>query len=150
MTLSFATLPFSSTFSMPKNFCRALISAGSAAAAANVDRAHRTLGKTADRNRMHFMGRPPLRSASQMQAPVPAAWSTATVIWFSSCLFLQCSAGLQNSRYLMLLKSLWDCCSAPDGAERGRIIEFVKTSASAPPPPPLQFFLRDHDRSFRC
>src|SRR6266700_2329011 len=68
MTLSFAILPFSSTFSMPKNFCRALISAGSGSAAANADRTQRTLGKTADRNRMHFMAGAPLPLVSQIHS----------------------------------------------------------------------------------
>src|SRR2546422_10537834 len=102
MTLSFATLPFSSTFSMPKNFCRALISAGSASAApaAKVDRTHRTPGKNADRNRMHFMVRAPLRSVSRMQAPVP----------------VPLAHGNSNRVFILVLKCLRDCCGAPDDA----------------------------------
>src|SRR6266581_585809 len=129
MSLSFATLPFSSTFSMPKNFCRALTSAGSAsaAAAANVDRTHRTLGKTADRNRMHFMARAPLRSVSQMQAPVPAAKAHGGI----------------NLVFILVLKCLRDCCIAPDDAAGvGNMSAPKKVLVRAFMLPPLQCFDR--------
>ena len=55
MTLSPLTFPLASTFSAPKNFCRAVTSGLSAWAAAVSEIAHRTLGRMVEMIRLRCM-----------------------------------------------------------------------------------------------
>ena len=59
MTLSPFTLPLSSTFSIPKNFCRALTMSRGGAAAASNEKAHRAPGTSTEEIRLQFMNGPP-------------------------------------------------------------------------------------------